>query len=51
MSVLPGPPGLSQMLEKGHGTFLDAGELHQVVTFIVQGGLDRARAEDPTSDA
>ena len=26
-----------------HGTFLDAGELHQVVTFIQQGGLDRAR--------
>lgn len=31
---------------KGHGTFLDAGELHQVVTFIVQGGLDRARARE-----
>jgi Zn-finger nucleic acid-binding protein/RNA polymerase subunit RPABC4/transcription elongation factor Spt4 len=29
---------------KGHGTFLDPGELHQVVTFIVQGGLERARA-------
>jgi Zn-finger nucleic acid-binding protein len=29
---------------KGHGTFLDAGELHQIVTFIVQGGLERARA-------
>jgi Zn-finger nucleic acid-binding protein len=28
---------------KGHGTFLDAGELHQIVTFIQQGGLDRAR--------
>jgi Zn-finger nucleic acid-binding protein len=28
---------------KGHGTFLDAGELHQIVTFIAQGGLDRAR--------
>jgi len=28
---------------KGHGTFLDAGELHQIVTFIVQGGLERAR--------
>jgi hypothetical protein len=29
---------------KGHGTFLDAGELHQIVTFIGQGGLERARA-------
>ena len=29
---------------KGHGTFLDAGELHQIVTFIHQGGLDRVRA-------
>jgi hypothetical protein len=28
---------------RAHGTFLDAGELHQVVTFIQQGGLDRAR--------
>jgi len=28
---------------KGHGTFLDAGELHQIVTFIQNGGLDRAR--------
>jgi Zn-finger nucleic acid-binding protein len=28
---------------RGHGTFLDAGELHQIVTFIQQGGLDRAR--------
>jgi len=28
---------------KGHGTFLDAGELHTIVTFIQQGGLDRAR--------
>jgi Zn-finger nucleic acid-binding protein len=28
---------------KGHGVFLDAGELHQIVTFIQQGGLDRAR--------
>jgi Zn-finger nucleic acid-binding protein len=30
---------------KGHGTFLDAGELHQIVTFIQAGGLDRARAQ------
>ncbi len=29
---------------RGHGTFLDAGELHQIVTFIQDGGLDRARA-------
>ena len=28
---------------KGHGTFLDAGELHLIVAFIQQGGLDRAR--------
>lgn len=28
---------------KGHGTFLDAGELHRIVTFINGGGLDRAR--------
>ena len=28
---------------RGHGTFLDAGELHQIVTFIHGGGLDRAR--------
>jgi Zn-finger nucleic acid-binding protein len=28
---------------RGHGTFLDAGELHQIVAFIQDGGLDRAR--------
>jgi Zn-finger nucleic acid-binding protein len=28
---------------KGHGTFLDAGELHQIVSFIRGGGLERAR--------
>ena len=28
---------------RGHGAFLDAGELHQIVTFIQDGGLDRAR--------
>ena len=28
---------------RGHGTFLDAGELHLIVAFIQQGGLDRAR--------
>jgi Zn-finger nucleic acid-binding protein len=31
---------------KGHGTFLDPGELHQIVTFIVQGGLERARERE-----
>jgi len=30
---------------RGHGTFLDAGELHHIVTFIQNGGLDRARAQ------
>ena len=28
---------------RGHGTFLDAGELHAIVAFIQGGGLDRAR--------
>jgi Zn-finger nucleic acid-binding protein len=28
---------------KGHGTFLDRGELHQVVRFILDGGFDRVR--------
>jgi Zn-finger nucleic acid-binding protein len=28
---------------KGHGVFLDAGELHQIVIFLQSGGLDRAR--------
>lgn len=28
---------------RGHGTLLDAGELHSVVRFIQGGGLDRAR--------
>jgi Zn-finger nucleic acid-binding protein len=28
---------------KGHGVFLDAGELHQIVVFLQSGGLDRAR--------
>jgi Zn-finger nucleic acid-binding protein len=27
----------------GHGTFLDRGELHQVVQFILDGGFDRMR--------
>ena len=29
---------------RGHGTYLDAGELHRIVAFIQSGGLDRARA-------
>jgi Zn-finger nucleic acid-binding protein len=29
---------------RGHGTYLDAGELHRIVTFIQSGGLERARA-------
>ena len=29
---------------KKHGTFLDAGELQQIVAFIQAGGLERARA-------
>ena len=28
---------------KGHGTFLDAGELHAIVSFIQSGGMERAR--------
>jgi len=28
---------------RGHGTFLDRGELHQVVAFILEGGLSRTR--------
>ncbi|MCM3880128.1 MAG: zf-TFIIB domain-containing protein [Vicinamibacterales bacterium] len=28
---------------KGHGTFLDRGELHGVASFILDGGLDRVR--------
>jgi Zn-finger nucleic acid-binding protein len=28
---------------RGHGTFLDRGELHRIVQFILDGGLDRAR--------
>jgi len=31
---------------KGHGTFLDRGELHQIVRFIQSGGIDRARAAE-----
>jgi len=28
---------------RGHGTFLDRGELHHVVQFILDGGLGRTR--------
>ena len=28
---------------RGHGTYLDAGELHQIVSFIRGGGIERAR--------
>lgn len=31
---------------RGHGTFLDVGELHAIVTFIGEGGLDRARERE-----
>lgn len=27
----------------GHGAFLDRGELHQVMRFILEGGLERTR--------
>src|SRR5262245_31717574 len=31
---------------RGHGTFLDAGELHAIATFIIDGGLDLARQRE-----
>jgi Zn-finger nucleic acid-binding protein len=31
---------------RGHGTFLDAGELHAIVTFIHEGGLERTRQQE-----
>jgi len=31
---------------RGHGTFLDAGELHAIASFIMDGGLDLARAHE-----
>ncbi len=31
---------------RGHGTFLDSGELHAIVAFVQGGGLDRMRARD-----
>ena len=30
---------------KGHGVFLDSGELHQIAVFLQSGGLDRARQQ------
>jgi Zn-finger nucleic acid-binding protein len=31
---------------RGHGTFLDAGELHQIVAFLRGGGMERTRAHE-----
>jgi hypothetical protein len=31
---------------RGHGTFLDADELHAIATFIINGGLDLARQRE-----
>lgn len=31
---------------RGHGTFLDAGELHQIVAFITSGGIERTRSRE-----
>jgi Zn-finger nucleic acid-binding protein/predicted RNA-binding Zn-ribbon protein involved in translation (DUF1610 family) len=31
---------------RGHGAFLDSGELHAIATFIMEGGLDRARRRE-----
>ena len=31
---------------RSHGTFLDPGELHQIVSFIQEGGLERARERE-----
>ena len=31
---------------RGHGTFLDAGELHAIVTFVQGGGLDKMRQRE-----
>jgi Zn-finger nucleic acid-binding protein len=31
---------------RGHGTFLDSGELHAIVTFIHEGGLERVRQHE-----
>lgn len=34
---------------RGHGTFLDRGELHRVVDFVMHGGFDRARQAERES--
>jgi hypothetical protein len=31
---------------RGHGAFPDSGELHAIATFIMEGGLDRARQRE-----
>jgi len=31
---------------RGHGAFLDSGELHAIATFIMEGGLDRTRQRE-----
>jgi hypothetical protein len=31
---------------RGHGTFVDAGELHAIVTFIHGGGMERTRQQE-----
>jgi Zn-finger nucleic acid-binding protein len=31
---------------RGHGAFLDSGELHAIATFVMEGGLDRARQRE-----
>src|SRR6476660_7088812 len=31
---------------RGHGVFLDGGELHAIATFIMEGGLERARQRE-----
>jgi hypothetical protein len=31
---------------RGHGTFLDSGELHAIAQFITDGGLDRSRQRE-----
>ena len=31
---------------RGHGAFLDSGELHAIAAFIMEGGLDRARQRE-----
>jgi len=31
---------------RGHGVFLDSGELHAIAAFVMEGGLDRARQRE-----